>query len=224
MEKEKQFCKSCRAELTDEHRFCIQCGTKVEVSGSQSKTSHKKPIYKQWWLWVAIAVVLAAIVLVVCLTGGGDKVTIETLMELETMEDVIERFGAAKSSYDVVFMGRDVTMGISYGVNQEVFSIGMSYRFPGVNKIIETKVGNELQEALVTYQPSQKDLNNLDKFLDELIDTFTEEYGRPKTSDSPIMNQYGWTAGKYDIVVTDFTPDHELTHTHQRIAIDIRSH
>ena len=76
------YCKHCGSELSDNSRFCPNCGastndsptiTPLETEGQQEinyeqvnypasgKTKVKKPIYKKWWFWVIVVLLLGSI-------------------------------------------------------------------------------------------------------------------------------------------------------------------
>lgn len=50
-------CKTCGTDIAANAKVCPSCGAK-----------NKKPIYKKWWFWAIIAVILIA-----ALASGGDK-------------------------------------------------------------------------------------------------------------------------------------------------------
>ena len=59
------YCKNCGAQLGENASVCLQCG-KTVANSIQVKA--KKPIFKRWWFWAIIAVVVIAIG-----TSGGEK-------------------------------------------------------------------------------------------------------------------------------------------------------
>lgn len=59
-----KYCKKCGNEMDDAASFCPSCGT------SEAGGKPKKSIFKRWWFWVIIAVVLIG--LISC-TGGNEN-------------------------------------------------------------------------------------------------------------------------------------------------------
>lgn len=57
MKDKMKTCKTCGAQIAKNAKFCPQCGGK-----------NKKPIYKKWWFWVIIGLILLGI-----FSGGGKK-------------------------------------------------------------------------------------------------------------------------------------------------------
>lgn len=58
------YCRSCGAELPEGMRCCPACGADAEgtrVVPPEYAVPKKKPIYKKWWFWVLVAVVLMLI-------------------------------------------------------------------------------------------------------------------------------------------------------------------
>lgn len=60
------FCKNCGHEITE--KFCPNCGAGVD--GVPVKPS-KQPVYKKWWFWVIVAVLVISVVS--CSSGGQDS-------------------------------------------------------------------------------------------------------------------------------------------------------
>lgn len=60
MTKKETICPNCGAPISDGAKFCTNCGSKSEKT--------KKPIYKQWWLWVIVAIVLLG-----AIGAGGER-------------------------------------------------------------------------------------------------------------------------------------------------------
>lgn len=60
MNKKETICPNCGASISDGAKFCTNCGSRNEKP--------KKPIYKKWWLWVIVAIVLLSAV-----GAGGEK-------------------------------------------------------------------------------------------------------------------------------------------------------
>lgn len=62
------FCKHCGKELSENYKFCINCGSPVSVESSAVVIKSKKedkaalPLYKRWWFWVIISVTLLVLV------------------------------------------------------------------------------------------------------------------------------------------------------------------
>lgn len=52
MKNQISFCKDCGAQLDGSTKVCPQCGAK--------NASLKQPIYKKWWFWVILAVIVFA--------------------------------------------------------------------------------------------------------------------------------------------------------------------
>ena len=50
-------CKKCGKQIEDGFNNCPNCGESVAA-----KTKQKKPIFKKWWFWLIIAVVLIGII------------------------------------------------------------------------------------------------------------------------------------------------------------------
>ena len=100
-------CKKCGQELDKQAVICVNCGCKV-----------KKPIYKKWWVWVLVAVVVIAVGSAATGSGdnaGGDSngsqsaqenVTYE-VVDLQTMFDDLE---ANAMKAEQTYQGKHVEM------------------------------------------------------------------------------------------------------------------
>ena len=44
-------CKTCGAEMASNAKVCPQCGAK-----------NKKPIFKKWWFWVLVVIIIGSII------------------------------------------------------------------------------------------------------------------------------------------------------------------
>ena len=77
-------CKSCNAEIATSAKVCPSCGAK-----------NKKSIFKKWWFWLIIAVVLVGIIAVNG-NSGNDEEKNATDNKLAKQQETIEY-----TSYDV---------------------------------------------------------------------------------------------------------------------------
>ena len=57
-------CKKCGAEVSVGAKFCSECGEKVEIERShlvikeRKNVTVKKPIYKKWWFWLIVGILV----------------------------------------------------------------------------------------------------------------------------------------------------------------------
>ncbi len=79
-------CKKCGADVEDGFNNCPNCGESVAA-----KTKQKKPIFKKWWFWLIIAVVLIGIIG----SAGGSDTEEPTTIEHETIAGSADTTDAA---------------------------------------------------------------------------------------------------------------------------------
>lgn len=103
-----KFCPNCGAELADDAGFCGACGTKLTVEGTNEAAPEKKAggIDKKFVgiICVAIAVVVAIVILITRLAGGGYKKAVKEYFaffnnkQTDAME--LEKLTTMKAEYD----------------------------------------------------------------------------------------------------------------------------
>jgi len=52
------YCENCGQEIDKAAKFCPECGTAVNRDKKAVKAAEKKPIYKRWWFWTLIVLLL----------------------------------------------------------------------------------------------------------------------------------------------------------------------
>ena len=135
-------------------------------------------------------------------TGNhSDKITIDNLLAIESKEDAKKLLGRPKNaqndSYDIKFMGNEVLLLVDYS-DSAITDISLGYFFEGINN-----AGMSASEIL-SYQPSRKDIQSANRFLDVLIADFTEKFGNPQIFNSPVnTTTYTWFYGENEIEVQD---------------------
>ncbi len=82
MEKEK-FCEKCGKPMLNNAVMCMSCGAKV-----------KKPIFKEWWFWLIIAVVIIAL-------GNAGNNSTETPTNNEQPSQTQQTMPAENITYEV---------------------------------------------------------------------------------------------------------------------------
>lgn len=71
------YCSKCGAALRDGAKFCTECGAPLTsvpartleplpqaqpAAQTQAKSKPKKPLYRRWWVWAAVIVIIVAVV------------------------------------------------------------------------------------------------------------------------------------------------------------------
>lgn len=74
-----RYCKNCNAQLTGNPTICPTCGA-----------NNKTPIYKKWWVWLIVAIVLIGIAGNTNKENGSNSTEIETSQGVVNEETVVE--------------------------------------------------------------------------------------------------------------------------------------
>lgn len=156
-------CKRCGAELTEEAKFCSECGARIETENpapapEKAAEGAKKPIYKKWWFWV---IVVIALLLMVPSNNEEtpDKPSTEEQGEatkrLEFLNDFTEYGYSAKQIEDM----RTVLLNV------------------GITEITELEIGNVVSGMQVVKGLAYKDTSFMADANDEVQVTFNIENG-----------------------------------------------
>ncbi len=155
-----------------------------------------------------IFVIVIAFCMSAC-SSSIDNLTINTLLELRTKNDVVECFGKPASTesydhYDVIFMDNKFSMLVNY--NEEALEhILLTYYFIGMQDI-------ELAMDMLSYSPSLDDINKAELFVKELVSSFEEKFGEPEIFNSPVETKtYIWTVEGCEIQVQDNIDNEQLS-------------
>lgn len=233
------YCKQCGAKVEDNAQFCENCGAALkhvmpENSGlgttettsiqaneyEPNETSTDKNVQNASSKKSKIILVISVAVALVALVVGGifvakanREVTIETLLEMETVSDVRRKFGepsyvdndfgygdcSVYERYDDVayFMGEVWDSSFVYE-NEVVTSIDLRYTYEG---------GRDLEKfmEIMNYRPTVNELEKEDELRSSVVNSFTDMFGRPEIYKGidPYSPTYCWELENWRICVFD---------------------
>ena len=112
MATEQKFCPKCGAEITDpKARNCSNCGVKI-----------KKPLYKKWWFWVIIGLV----VVIIIGAGSGDS---EDVTDTSTSSVTTDNTSTTTDNTSTTTNSSNSTSSNVYNVGETLTANGVKITF-----------------------------------------------------------------------------------------------
>lgn len=181
-------CPNCGKEISAS-RFCPECG--IELNGSSYVETHekrpKKPIFKRWWFWVIVFVILLASI--------GSKVGEDSQHSIDHNED--------DNTQQIAPHTREVAIA-NDGIIYTSIKMSDSYFSILKNSISDLESGTSLLETYETCEDMMRVLSGFRDRLEEVNDSAVENY--VDKADSYISNL--WLIAKD---ISDYIDDGKMS-------------
>lgn len=175
------------------------------------KAEVRKVVRKYFKIAAApVAAVMLAVVVFLFVTCQNKNLTIDKVLALETKDNVVSLLGKPKNSdvensYDITFMGTNYFAIFHYDDNDRLSDCTFTYSFSGMRHI-------EKAIDLLDYKPTDEDISEARRLINQLLETFTEQFGEPEHFNSPVeTTTYTWFADTTQIELIDIVANESLS-------------